>query len=63
MGAEQPQARQAKSKARIARFEELSSTIPEAQRTQEIFIPVARRLGDKVIEFNGVSAKPSATSC
>jgi sulfate-transporting ATPase len=49
-------ARQAKSKARLARFEELSSF--EYQRrneTQEIFIPVAERLGDKVIEFRGVT--------
>jgi len=51
-----PKARQAKSKARLARFEELSSV--EYQRrneTQEIFIPVAERLGDKVIEFKGVT--------
>ncbi|HEV8020991.1 MAG TPA: energy-dependent translational throttle protein EttA [Candidatus Lustribacter sp.] len=44
-----------KSKSRIARFEELSSY--EYQRrneTQEIFIPVAERLGDQVIEFEGV---------
>ena len=50
-----PKARQAKSKARLARFEELSSV--EYQRrneTQEIFIPVAERLGEKVIEFKGV---------
>ncbi|MDH5857753.1 energy-dependent translational throttle protein EttA [Lampropedia aestuarii] len=48
--------RQAKSKARIARFEELSDH--EYQRrneTQEIFIPVAERLGTKVIEFKNVS--------
>jgi sulfate-transporting ATPase len=47
--------RQAKSKSRIARFEELSSY--EHQRrneTQEIFIPVAERLGDRVIDFKGV---------
>jgi sulfate-transporting ATPase len=47
--------RQSKSKSRIARFEELSSY--EYQRrneTQEIFIPVAERLGDRVIEFVGV---------
>ena len=47
--------RHAKSKSRIARFEELSSY--EYQRrneTQEIFIPVAERLGDSVIEFSGV---------
>jgi sulfate-transporting ATPase len=48
--------RQAKSKARLQRFEELSSY--EYQRrneTQEIFIPVAERLGNEVIEFKGVS--------
>jgi energy-dependent translational throttle protein EttA len=47
--------RQSKSKSRMARFEELSSY--EYQRrneTQEIFIPVAERLGDQVIEFSGV---------
>jgi sulfate-transporting ATPase len=46
---------QSKSKSRLARFEELSSF--EYQRrneTQEIFIPVAERLGDQVIEFSGV---------
>jgi sulfate-transporting ATPase len=51
-----PKARQAKSKARLSRFEELSSV--EYQRrneTQEIFIPVAERLGDKVVDFKGVS--------
>ncbi len=51
-----PKARQAKSKARLARFEELSDY--EYQRrneTQEIFIPVAERLGNEVIEFKGVS--------
>lgn len=51
-----PKARQAKSKARLARFEELSSH--EYQRrneTQEIFIPVAERLGQEVIEFVNVS--------
>jgi len=48
-------ARQSKNKSRIARFEELSSY--EYQRrneTQEIFIPVADRLGDQVIEFKDV---------
>ena len=48
--------RQAKSKARIARFEELSDY--EYQRrneTQEIFIPVAERLGTQVIEFHHVT--------
>ncbi|MGD0472416.1 MAG: energy-dependent translational throttle protein EttA [Candidatus Velthaea sp.] len=46
---------QSKSKSRLARFEELSSY--EYQRrneTQEIFIPVAERLGDRVIDFSGV---------
>ncbi|WP_269901373.1 energy-dependent translational throttle protein EttA [Paenalcaligenes faecalis] len=51
-----PKGRQAKSKARLNRFEELSSH--EYQRrneTQEIFIPVAERLGNEVLEFNHVS--------
>jgi sulfate-transporting ATPase len=51
-----PKARQAKSKARLARYEEMTTV--EYQRrneTQEIFIPPGERLGDKVIEFNGVS--------
>ena len=48
--------RQAKSKARLARFEELSShEYQKRDETQEIFIPVADRLGDSVIEFKGVS--------
>ncbi|BDG02971.1 energy-dependent translational throttle protein EttA [Anaeromyxobacter oryzae] len=51
-----PKARQAKSKARLARFEELSSVeYQKRNETQEIFIPVAERLGDQVIEFKGVS--------
>src|SRR4051794_7969054 len=51
-----PKARQAKSKARIARFEELSSYESQKRNeTQEIFIPVADRLGDSVIEFKDVS--------
>ena len=51
-----PKGRQAKSKARIARFEELSNYEHQKRNeTQEIFIPVAERLGDKVIEFKGVS--------
>jgi sulfate-transporting ATPase len=51
-----PKARQAKSKARIARFEEMSSQEYQARNeTQEIFIPVAERLGDKVIAFKEVS--------
>ncbi len=51
-----PKARQAKSKARIARFEELSSYEHQKRNeTQEIFIPVAERLGESVIEFKNVS--------
>jgi sulfate-transporting ATPase len=51
-----PKGRQAKSKARIARFEELSSyDYQKRSETQEIFIPVADRLGDSVIEFKNVS--------
>ncbi|MFN4064150.1 MAG: energy-dependent translational throttle protein EttA, partial [Parazoarcus communis] len=51
-----PKARQAKSKARLARYEEMASV--EYQRrneTQEIFIPPGERLGDKVIEFVDVT--------
>ncbi len=51
-----PKGRQAKSKARIARFEEMSSFEHQKRNeTQEIFIPVAERLGNEVIEFDGVS--------
>ena len=51
-----PKGRQAKSKARIARFEELSDfDYQKRNETQEIFIPVADRLGSQVIEFNNVS--------
>ena len=51
-----PKGRQAKSKARIARFEELSSYEHQKRNeTQEIFIPVAERLGNEVIEFRHVS--------
>lgn len=48
--------RQAKSKARIARFEELSDfEYQKRNETQEIFIPVADRLGTQVIEFHNVT--------
>ncbi|WP_127470967.1 energy-dependent translational throttle protein EttA [Thiomicrorhabdus aquaedulcis] len=48
--------RHAKSKARLARFDELSSTETQKRNeTSEIFIPVAERLGEKVIEVNHVS--------
>jgi sulfate-transporting ATPase len=51
-----PKGRQAKSKARIARFEELSSfEYQQRNETSEIFIPVAERLGNEAIEFLGVS--------
>ena len=51
-----PKARQAKSKARIARYEEMASyEYQQRNETQEIFIPVAERLGNQVLEFKGVS--------
>jgi sulfate-transporting ATPase len=51
-----PKGRQAKSKARLARFEELSQHEHQARNeTQEIFIPVAERLGNEVIELDKVS--------
>src|SRR5690349_24861108 len=51
-----PKGRQAKSKARIARFEELNSQeYQKRNETQEIFIPVSDRLGNEVIEFKNVS--------
>jgi sulfate-transporting ATPase len=51
-----PKGRQAKSKARIARFEELAShEYQKRNETAEIFIPVGERLGNEVIEFVDVS--------
>ncbi len=51
-----PKARQAKSKSRIARYEELASVeYQKRNETQEIFIPTGERLGDQVIEFKNVS--------
>src|SRR5439155_9775465 len=51
-----PKGRQTKSKARLARFEELSQyEHQQRNETQEIFIPVAERLGNEVIEFKNVS--------
>ena len=51
-----PKGRQTKSKARLARFDELSSyEYQKRNETQEIFIPVGERLGNEVIEFKGVS--------
>ncbi len=51
-----PKGRQAKSKARLARFEELSDVdYQKRNETNEIFIPVGERLGHEVISFEGVS--------
>ncbi len=51
-----PKARQAKSKARLARFEELNSKEVQARNeTAELYIPPGERLGEKVIEFRGVN--------
>jgi len=51
-----PKGRQAKSKARLARFDELNSQeYQKRNETQEIFIPVGERLGNEVIEFDNVS--------
>jgi len=51
-----PKGRQAKSKARLARFEEMQSREFQARNeTNEIYIPPGERLGDKVIELEGVS--------
>jgi ATP-binding cassette ChvD family protein len=51
-----PKGRHAKSKARMARFDELSSVETQKRNeTNEIFIPVAERLGEKVIEVNHIS--------
>ena len=51
-----PKGRQAKNKARLQRFDELQSQeFQTRNETNEIYIPPGARLGDKVIEFNGVS--------
>ncbi len=51
-----PKARQSKSRARLARFDELVSQEAEARHeTTELFIPTGERLGEKVIEIKGVS--------
>ena len=51
-----PKARQAKSKARLARYEEMTTVeYQKRNETHEIFIPPGERLGDKVIEFHDVS--------
>jgi energy-dependent translational throttle protein EttA len=51
-----PKGRQAKSKARLARFEELSSKdFQSRNETLELYIPPGPRLGEKVIEVNNIS--------
>ncbi|MDP2904163.1 MAG: energy-dependent translational throttle protein EttA [Methylovulum sp.] len=51
-----PKGRHAKSKARLARFDELSSAdVQKRNETQEIYIPPGPRLGDVVIEANNIS--------
>ena len=48
--------RQSKSKARLARFEDMQSQeFQKRSETNEIYIPAGERLGDKVIEFHGVT--------
>ncbi|MBO6558324.1 MAG: energy-dependent translational throttle protein EttA [Pseudomonadales bacterium] len=54
----QPKARQAKNKARLARFEELNSQeFQTRNETQELYIPPGPRLGDTVLEVEGVTKK------
>ncbi|GAA6151813.1 energy-dependent translational throttle protein EttA [Pseudoteredinibacter isoporae] len=51
-----PKGRQAKNKARLARFEEMQSQdFQSRNETNEIYIPPGERLGDKVIEINNLS--------
>ncbi|MBL8486524.1 MAG: energy-dependent translational throttle protein EttA [Rhodocyclaceae bacterium] len=51
-----PKARQSKSKARLARYEEMASfEYQKRNETQEIFIPPGERLGNEVVEFKNVS--------
>ncbi|MBC52535.1 MAG: energy-dependent translational throttle protein EttA [Gammaproteobacteria bacterium] len=51
-----PKGRQAKSKARLARFEEMNSQeFQKRNETTELYIPPGTRLGDKVIEVNNLS--------
>lgn len=53
-----PKGRQAKSKARLARFEELNAKeFQKRSETQEIYIPPGPRLGDLVIEVNDISKR------
>ena len=51
-----PKGRRSKSKARLARFEELQSKdVQQRSETQEIYIPPGQRLGDLVIEADGIA--------
>ncbi|HID00174.1 MAG TPA: energy-dependent translational throttle protein EttA, partial [Piscirickettsiaceae bacterium] len=51
-----PKGRQAKSKARIQRFEELANrSMQKRNETNELYIPVAERLGNKVIEAKNIT--------
>lgn len=51
-----PKARQAKNKSRLQRFDELIAQEQETRKeTAELFIPTGQRLGEKVIEINGLS--------
>jgi len=50
-----PKGRQSKSKARLARFEEMNSReFQKRNETQELYIPPGQRLGDKVLEVNNL---------
>lgn len=52
----QPKARQAKNKARLARFEEMNSQeFQTRNETQELYIPPGERLGDQVLEIKNVT--------
>jgi len=56
VGASEPKGRHAKSKARLQRYDEMASQESSGpQRDQEIFIPAGPRLGDLVVEANGLS--------
>ena len=53
-----PKGRQAKSRARLARFEELNSQeFQKRNETNEIYIPPGPRLGDLVVELDGISKR------
>jgi len=63
VGTAEPKARQAKSKARLQRYEELASReFQERNETNEIYIPPGERLGDLVIAASGLR-KATAIGC